>query len=340
MPPPAQADIELIRQQAAADVAAGMAGAAAIPDASAGQAAVVAAVTQWVHAAIAADRKITSLKALQGHVWQSGFQSGALKAELFRWGQAVADAVLHACLQLQCVAVCSPAWCDCVQRCMSQLCCFLVIPICCARTCAALCGAERRRLTGARCFCHRCRDVPDALTEWRNSGLKTYIYSSGSRLAQRLLFGHCTAGDLRTYLHGFFDTTSGPKVGGPGTAAAAAAAAAVAVAAVAAGAGAVAGVTAARHASDALSNPSLRCSCPNAPSPPPPQVEAASYKEIALALGVDSPADILFATDALAEAQAADAAGWRAVLVERPGNKPLPAGHKFRVISSMTQLLQ
>jgi hypothetical protein len=29
-----------------------------------------------------------------------------------------------------------------------------------------------------------CRDVPDALVEWRNAGIKTYIYSSGSREAQ------------------------------------------------------------------------------------------------------------------------------------------------------------
>lgn len=28
------------------------------------------------------------------------------------------------------------------------------------------------------------RDVPDALVEWRNAGIKTYIYSSGSREAQ------------------------------------------------------------------------------------------------------------------------------------------------------------
>jgi methylthioribulose 1-phosphate dehydratase/enolase-phosphatase E1 len=36
------------------------------------------------------------------------------------------------------------------------------------------------------------RDVPDALVEWRSSGIKTYIYSSGSREAQRLFFGYCT----------------------------------------------------------------------------------------------------------------------------------------------------
>jgi methylthioribulose 1-phosphate dehydratase/enolase-phosphatase E1 len=54
--------------------------------------------------------------------------------------------------------------------------------------------------------------VPDALVEWRGRGIRTYIYSSGSRLAQKDLFGHTTAGDLRPYLCGYFDTTSGPKV--------------------------------------------------------------------------------------------------------------------------------
>lgn len=39
--------------------------------------------------------------------------------------------------------------------------------------------------------------------------LKVYIYSSGSRLAQRLLFGYTNYGDLRKYLCGFFDTTVG-----------------------------------------------------------------------------------------------------------------------------------
>jgi methionine salvage enolase-phosphatase E1 len=48
---------------------------------------------------------------------------------------------------------------------------------------------------------------------------------------------------------------------------------------------------------------------------------------------------VLFATDILAEAQAAAAAGWRAVLVTRPGNKPLPQDHGFRVIESMQELL-
>lgn len=56
------------------------------------------------------------------------------------------------------------------------------------------------------------RDVPDALVSWRDEGIKTYIYSSGSRQAQKDLFAHTTVGDLRPYLQGFFDTTSGSKV--------------------------------------------------------------------------------------------------------------------------------
>jgi methionine salvage enolase-phosphatase E1 len=50
-------------------------------------------------------------------------------------------------------------------------------------------------------------------------------------------------------------------------------------------------------------------------------------------------AQVLFATDVLGEAQAAQAAGLEVVLVDRPGNKPLPEGHGFRVITSMSQLL-
>ena len=61
-------------------------------------------------------------------------------------------------------------------------------------------------------------DVPDALAQWRGAGIKTYIYSSGSRGAQKDLLGCTTVGDLRPYLAGFFDTTSGPKVGGSGLA--------------------------------------------------------------------------------------------------------------------------
>jgi methionine salvage enolase-phosphatase E1 len=49
---------------------------------------------------------------------------------------------------------------------------------------------------------------------------------------------------------------------------------------------------------------------------------------------------VLFATDNHGEAVAAREAGWQAVLVDRPGNKALPEGHGFRVITSMQDLLQ
>jgi 2,3-diketo-5-methylthio-1-phosphopentane phosphatase len=55
-------------------------------------------------------------------------------------------------------------------------------------------------------------DVAPALERWRNDGVYVGIYSSGSALAQRLLFGHSSAGDLTGFLQGYFDTRMGPKV--------------------------------------------------------------------------------------------------------------------------------
>ena len=54
-------------------------------------------------------------------------------------------------------------------------------------------------------------DVPPALERWRKGGIKTAIYSSGSVLAQRLLFSTTAFGDLTPLLSGFFDTSSGIK---------------------------------------------------------------------------------------------------------------------------------
>ncbi|MFI5184324.1 MAG: acireductone synthase [Vicinamibacteria bacterium] len=54
-------------------------------------------------------------------------------------------------------------------------------------------------------------DVPPALIRWKQEGRECCIFSSGSVLAQRLLFGHSTAGDLTPLLAAFFDTTTGPK---------------------------------------------------------------------------------------------------------------------------------
>jgi enolase-phosphatase E1 len=54
-------------------------------------------------------------------------------------------------------------------------------------------------------------DVPSALARWRRQGKQIAIFSSGSVLAQKLLFGHTTEGDLTTFIGGYFDTESGPK---------------------------------------------------------------------------------------------------------------------------------
>jgi enolase-phosphatase E1 len=54
-------------------------------------------------------------------------------------------------------------------------------------------------------------DVAPTLRRWVTSGLRLYVYSSGSVAAQRLLFGHSEAGDLTGLFAGFFDTNVGGK---------------------------------------------------------------------------------------------------------------------------------
>lgn len=107
-------------------------------------------------------------------------------------------------------------------------------------------------------------DVAPMLRARKAAGLRTYIYSSGSVLAQKLLFAHTPEGDLGHLLDGYFDTAVGAKG------------------------------------------------------------EAESYRRIAEQIGI-TPADGLFATDILAEARAADSAGWQSVILQRPGNHPQPA---------------
>jgi enolase-phosphatase E1 len=54
-------------------------------------------------------------------------------------------------------------------------------------------------------------DVAPAFARWKDSGLDIAIYSSGSTLAQRLIFGATPAGDLTPRISKFFDTGVGPK---------------------------------------------------------------------------------------------------------------------------------
>jgi enolase-phosphatase E1 len=94
------------------------------------------------------------------------------------------------------------------------------------------------------------------------------IYSSGSALAQKLLFAHTTVGDLTDYICSYFDTTVGHKI------------------------------------------------------------EADSYRRIAEELRF-APAEAVFISDAIAELDAARAAGMKTILALRPGNRPveLPISH-------------
>lgn len=55
-------------------------------------------------------------------------------------------------------------------------------------------------------------DVPQALAAWRRRGLRLRVFSSGSVLAQRLLFSHSDHGDLAPLLEGYHDTETGPKL--------------------------------------------------------------------------------------------------------------------------------
>jgi enolase-phosphatase E1 len=54
-------------------------------------------------------------------------------------------------------------------------------------------------------------DVAPAFARWKSQGRRIAIFSSGSILAQQLLFAHSTLGDLSPYLQAYFDTSTGPK---------------------------------------------------------------------------------------------------------------------------------
>ena len=54
-------------------------------------------------------------------------------------------------------------------------------------------------------------DVPLAFERWKDARVIIAIYSSGSVLAQQLLFRHTDHGDLTPYISRYFDTTMGAK---------------------------------------------------------------------------------------------------------------------------------
>jgi enolase-phosphatase E1 len=58
---------------------------------------------------------------------------------------------------------------------------------------------------------HVYADVPTCFATWRAAKRTIAIYSSGSVLAQKLIFGFSVAGDLTPHISAYFDTTTGPK---------------------------------------------------------------------------------------------------------------------------------
>ena len=67
------------------------------------------------------------------------------------------------------------------------------------------------------------------------------------------------------------------------------------------------------------------------------QIEEASYKNIALSLGATLPSDILFATDNINEAIAADKAGWNVIVTDRPGNQPI-TDCQFKMVKDLSSI--
>ena len=95
-------------------------------------------VIAYLHWLMDQDRKSTPLKSLQGRVWEMGYQSGALKSQIFA-------------------------------------------------------------------------DVPRAFAAWQAQGRRIAIFSSGSVLAQKLLFTYTESGDLSGFISDWFDTNIGAK---------------------------------------------------------------------------------------------------------------------------------
>lgn len=58
---------------------------------------------------------------------------------------------------------------------------------------------------------HVYADAVHKLRDWHDTGIKLFVYSSGSVYAQKLLFAHSDHGDLTPLFSGYFDTTIGQK---------------------------------------------------------------------------------------------------------------------------------
>lgn len=130
-----QSDIQLLGEEHANDLKNGK---EPPPLAKVSQSAEIESFAAYINWLIDLDRKSTGLKSLQGKIWQEGYSSGRLRAQVFP-------------------------------------------------------------------------DVAPALARWRAAGLTVNIFSSGSVLAQQLLFAHTEAGDLTAFINNYFDTSVGKK---------------------------------------------------------------------------------------------------------------------------------
>lgn len=97
-----------------------------------------ASIADYLTFLIDEDRKSTALKSIQGKIWQTGYEAGALKSTVFG-------------------------------------------------------------------------DVPDAFERWNKQEKTVAIYSSGSVLAQKLIFKYSDHGDLTGFIKDYFDTNVGGK---------------------------------------------------------------------------------------------------------------------------------
>ena len=95
-------------------------------------------VSDYLKYLIDEDRKSTPLKAIQGMIWQTGFESGEIVSPVFE-------------------------------------------------------------------------DVPAAFRRWKAADRLIAIFSSGSIMAQQLLFRYTEDGDLTQFISNYFDTNTGPK---------------------------------------------------------------------------------------------------------------------------------
>jgi enolase-phosphatase E1 len=95
-------------------------------------------IKAYVHWLMDRDRKSTPLKSLQGIIWESGYQNGEIRSQVFE-------------------------------------------------------------------------DVPPNLKRWHELDKIICIFSSGSVLAQKLLFAYTSAGDLTKFIRDYFDTRIGSK---------------------------------------------------------------------------------------------------------------------------------